>query len=560
MAATLTGLIFLQYILLRDAVVLKQQAFRENVNAALTTITRKLQTREAVNNVFRYATSGDKGKNITVHITTRRGAGKKSTITAFDSTNAGLAVIASPIRFEGNFLHYTVTSPQHVMLRVFNSVGEVDTVLVDAFQMPGEYAVPMDRRRFQQGEYFCKFGTDRSAMVMRISYDDEETLIPGMVSIDQRRALVGQVIDNLVVNEDQPIERRIDPAILDTVIRTSLRESGITLGCAYGVGSGRADSLRIVAPASEARHVLNAEFRTPLFPFDFLSSRSELLLYFPNQQLYLLKSIGPMLGLSILFMSAIILCFALTLRMIVRQQQFSERLSGFINNMTHEFKTPVSTIAVAAETMMRSEILEQPQKLLRYGTVIHDESQRMKQHIDRILQMAVLEEGEYELKLEPVSVHDTLSKTVTSVHMRIEGRQGEIRSEYRAAGDVVFADPVHLANIFHNLLDNAFKYSPGKPVISVETWNEGRTIAVRIGDRGIGIAREDLKRVFEKYYRVPTGNIHTVKGFGLGLSYVKLMADAHGAHIDIQSEPGKGTSITLNFPLMTDQHNEGGTA
>lgn len=584
MGISLIGLIYLQYLLLKDAAELKEQAFRQNVTAAMHAIAQKLQTHEAVENVFRYrnlvssGTDPDGRKKITLRIDANAGGGQMK-IATLDGGPPKMHFItaAAPIRLEGNTIRYSVTEPQHVTLRLFNSFGKEDTVLVDTFQQVGDYSLLVDKTRFSGNGFYCKFGTDNSSFVTHMSYDGGNNgggrVISSFTSTEERRAMVGNVLDNLTITEDQPVERRIDPSLLDSLVHNSLRESGIALPCAYGVLSQRTDSLRFVRASTGSQvgtqdgtqnsaqgeqagllqQIRGTEFRAALFPFDFLANNTLLLLYFPDEKLFLWKAIGPMLALTILFMSVIIVCFATTLRMIVRQQQFSGRLTDFINNMTHEFKTPVSTIAVAAETMMRPEILEQPERLMRYGTVIHDENQRMKSHIDRILQMAVLEEGEYELKKAPVDVHEILTQAVEPLRLRVESREGTIRCDFRAVHKMLFADPVHLTNVFHNLLDNASKYSPDKPDISIETWDSGSTLSVRISDKGIGIGKDEQKKIFEKYYRVPTGNIHNVKGFGLGLSYVKFIADAHAVLISLESEPGMGTAITLSFPLASQE-------
>jgi two-component system phosphate regulon sensor histidine kinase PhoR len=350
--------------------------------------------------------------------------------------------------------------------------------------------------------------------------------------------------------ELQPIEKRIRSSQLDSVLRSTLQESGIDLPYASAIISDRDDSLRMQRPAGYEKELRSSSLRNLLFPNDFLSTRDELVLFFPGQGNYLLRQVGPFLGLTVLFMGAVILCFVYTIRTIVRQKDFSLRVSDFINNMTHEFKTPISTIAVASETITRPDVIDRKEKILRYAEVIRDENLRMKTQVDKILQMALLEEGDYELKLVPLDMHALIRDAVQNTVLQVEAKGGSVSSRLEAESFTVNADPVHMANIIHNVLDNAIKYSPGAPFITVVTRNSGESLLIEIGDRGIGIGREEREKVFEKYYRVRTGNVHDVKGFGLGLSYVRLMVEAQGGNVSISGDLGKGTTLHLGFPVF----------
>ncbi|HEY6952139.1 MAG TPA: HAMP domain-containing sensor histidine kinase, partial [Bacteroidota bacterium] len=245
----------------------------------------------------------------------------------------------------------------------------------------------------------------------------------------------------------------------------------------------------------------------------------------------------------------IIFCFVYIVRTILRQKEFAGRLSDFINNMTHEFKTPISTISLASEAIARPENSRSQPKVKRYNGMIADENNRMKKQVEKILQMSALEEGDYELNLVPVDVHKVITKAVESISLQMTARKGSITTTLGASRSTIHADAVHLENIIHNVLDNAVKYTRDTPKIVVSTASGTDRLIIRVQDNGIGIADEHLEKVFEKYYRVPTGNLHDVKGFGLGLSYVKLVTEAHHGTITIQSLPGAGTTVELRFPL-----------
>jgi two-component system phosphate regulon sensor histidine kinase PhoR len=268
--------------------------------------------------------------------------------------------------------------------------------------------------------------------------------------------------------------------------------------------------------------------------------------------MFLLRSMSPLLGATVLFMAGIVFAFSYSLRTIFKQKNISDALIEFINNMTHEFKTPISTIALASEAIARPDILQNGDKVLRYNEIIHDENARMKQQAEKILQMAVLEEGDYELHLVPLDAHEVIRKAVESIALQVERKGGQISCRLDAKASIVNADAVHMANIIHNLLDNANKYSPGEPRIEISTANTDGLLRIQVQDNGIGMNEDDARRAFDKYFRVATGNQHDVKGFGLGLSYVKLMVEAHKGSIRLKSAPGAGTTVELYFPVAVN--------
>jgi two-component system phosphate regulon sensor histidine kinase PhoR len=224
----------------------------------------------------------------------------------------------------------------------------------------------------------------------------------------------------------------------------------------------------------------------------------------------------------------------------------------FINNMTHEFKTPISTIALASDAIAQPEINNNEEKLKKYNRIIQDENSRMKQQVDKILQMALLEEGDYELNLSTIDLHELINNAVGNLSVRVENLGGKLETNLSASNYRIKGDAVHLINIINNILDNAIKYSPEGAHIIVQTHNEGSKIILSFIDNGMGIDEDDLKRVFDKYFRVPTGNLHDIKGFGLGLSYVKLMVEGHSGEIKIKSKPGTGTTVDITLPVIKE--------
>lgn len=265
---------------------------------------------------------------------------------------------------------------------------------------------------------------------------------------------------------------------------------------------------------------------------------------FPTRSSYLF---GEM-QLSILFTTMLfitILFFAYAIFVILRQRRLSEMQKDFINNMTHEFKTPISTIKISADVFLNNKAIQKDDRLMRYANIIKEQNQRLNNQVEKVLQLAKIERDSFKLNKEKVDLHELLVSTLQSVELKVAEKEGILRNNLKARNPIIEADKLHLSNIIYNLLDNAVKYCKEKPEIIVETSDIGNKVILRVVDKGIGIVKEDQSRVFDKFYRIPTGNVHNVKGFGLGLFYVKKICDAHDWKINLESEPDKGTSISI---------------
>jgi two-component system phosphate regulon sensor histidine kinase PhoR len=269
---------------------------------------------------------------------------------------------------------------------------------------------------------------------------------------------------------------------------------------------------------------------------------------FPNREAHIINQMG-IWSFSSAVLLLVIVFFGYTLFAILKQKRLSEIQKDFINNMTHEFKTPISTIAVSTEVLKDPGIVHQPERLLNYAAIIEKENTRLKQQVERVLQMARLDKEDLGLKKESVDIHQLLNDAIRNTSIALQEKHGQVDVEPMAERHEMQADKLHLTNVFNNLLDNAIKYCKGNPAITIRTLNRDRNLTVEVEDNGIGINSEDQKRVFQKFYRVPTGNVHDVKGFGLGLSYVKTIVEAHGGYITLQSEFGRGSVFRVCLPL-----------
>jgi two-component system phosphate regulon sensor histidine kinase PhoR len=270
--------------------------------------------------------------------------------------------------------------------------------------------------------------------------------------------------------------------------------------------------------------------------------------HFPLLQADLISQMG-IWGFSSAVMLVVIFFFVYTLLVILRQKRLSEVQKDFINNMTHEFKTPIATIALSAEVLKQPDIIENPERLQLYTAIIEKENSRLRDQVERVLQIATLDQREASLKCDQVDMHQVIEEATKQVLSTLEWRAGQLVNDLKAKQFVVPGDPLHLGNIIRNLLDNAVKYSLEKPVVKVVTANRNGKLLISVSDKGMGISTEDQKRIFEQFYRVHTGNVHDVKGFGLGLYYVKRMVELHQGRVSVESRKGEGTTFTIELPL-----------
>jgi len=352
---------------------------------------------------------------------------------------------------------------------------------------------------------------------------------------------VEQISTNyFIVNINGPVNN----GLLGFLLVTEFEKRNITAGFEYGVY----DCIDQCMVGGNYASPKKAKLEVPIQQFPALQNDGYYFgVQFPRVQADLLSQMG-IWGFSSAVMLIVVFFFAYTLFVILKQRRLSEVQKDFINNMTHEFKTPLSTIALSTEVLKDPAIVHHPERLLNYATIIGNENQRLKQQVERVLQMARLDKEDIGLKRELLDVHDLIREAVGNISLTLQGRNGKITLDTQAWPSLVSADKLHLTNVFFNLLDNAVKYTTRPPEIVIRTTSSQGHIVIRIEDKGTGISRENQRKVFHRFYRVPTGNVHDVKGFGIGLNYVKLIVESHQAKISLESEPGKGSIFTIRFP------------
>ncbi|MBL0131962.1 MAG: HAMP domain-containing histidine kinase [Chitinophagaceae bacterium] len=286
-------------------------------------------------------------------------------------------------------------------------------------------------------------------------------------------------------------------------------------------------------------------------PGENLSPDEVFIVVIPNIKNFVLQSLLWRIITSGAFTIIILAAFYLTVRTMLRQKKLANIKNDFINNMTHEFKTPIATISLAVDAMRNEKVIHDREKLGYFSGIIKEENQRMNRQVETILKASQLEKQEVDLNLKPVHVHELIQDVVDNFILQLEDKKGKVELLLNAPNDLINVDEVHFSNLVNNLVDNAVKYAKDNvpPVIKLTTLSNGKHFTMRIEDNGIGMNRETVKRVFERFYRAHTGNVHNVKGFGLGLSYVKTMVEAHNGEIKAESTLGKGSIFTVDLPL-----------
>lgn len=300
--------------------------------------------------------------------------------------------------------------------------------------------------------------------------------------------------------------------------------------------------------------IVNRRHYFPIVPesgsdFEGLSTIESLIIVVPDFKKQVWASLKWELFGAVVFMLIIIAAFYVTIRSLLNQKKLSEIKSDFINNMTHEFKTPLATISLAVDAIRNDKVQADPTKMKYFSGIIKEENIRMNKHVETILQAALMEKQELKLNIVPLHIHEVIQHALDNHQLQLQDKEGAVELYLNAANDVIEGDEVHFTNMISNLVDNAIKYSKDKPVIRITTHSTGKNIVIRVEDNGIGMNKETLKRIFEKFYRAHTGNLHNVKGFGLGMSYVKKVIDAHKGKIKVDSTLGKGSSFTLEVSL-----------
>jgi len=368
-----------------------------------------------------------------------------------------------------------------------------------------------------------------------------------------QKALLDRVVYNILYSaSDKPLQERINFKILDKDLKAELQNNGINIPYHFTVSSNNGREVYRCPDYSEEGEEYSYE--QELYRNDPDNRGGYVRIHFPQMNNYIFSSIRFMIP-AIVFTVILLITFVFTIVVVFRQKRYSEIKNDFINNMTHELKTPISSISLAAQMLNDKSLKKSPEMTTHLGNAIQEETKRLRFLVEKVLQMSMFDKQDSMFKKKEMDLNEMAENVAHSFTLRVEHTGGKINIDIEAIESKIFVDETHFTNMIFNLFDNAIKYrKPDKPVnILVRTWNDDEHLYLSIADDGIGIKKDNLKKIFDKFYRVHTGNVHNVKGFGLGLAYVKKVVDLHKGDIKVDSEYGKGTKFTISLPIIKEE-------
>ena len=365
-----------------------------------------------------------------------------------------------------------------------------------------------------------------------------------------QKAMLEEVVYNILYSaSDKPLRQRINFKLLDQDLKAEMMNNGINIPYHFTVTTQ--DGREVYRCPDYVSDGEENTYSQVLFRNDPVNRMGVVKVHFPEMNNYIFSSVRFMIP-SIIFTFVLLFTFIFTIVIIFRQKRYSEIKNDFINNMTHELKTPIASISLAAQMLNDKSVTKNESMMAHLGSVINDESRRLRFLVEKVLQMSMYDRKKAVLKKREIDINEMIESIGNSFTLRVEHTGGKVYTEIEAVDSMIYVDDMHFQNVIFNLLDNAVKYkNPDQPLnVYLRTWNEGKKVCVSVRDTGMGIKKENLKKVFDKFYRVHTGNVHDVKGFGLGLAYVKKMVDLHDGDIHVDSEYGKGTTFTIKLPYV----------
>ncbi len=510
----LFGLVLIQMNWIKQSYAVKEERFDQGVYLALSDVAQSLERSEAVN-YFEVAGLNDFGRNINkMYDTVQTIKSYTPKFTLIDSVG------------------------QHAMKFGFSDTsGGFVSKFIGSITYLQEHASKL--HEFTKDKDMFHNDMDREHHIIEMQFTKYNRMF--------------QDLAMQFMLDDKCLRDRIDSSALQAMLVDEFRKEGIQTPFEFAVFDNWSPgmftgNLKITREQAKAINY----YSIPLFPNDLYENSGILIVNFPGKRNYIFQSMWVMLTATIAFIFIILASFGGSFYIIYRQKKLDLLKTDFINNMTHEFKTPVATISLASQMLKNEKVIGNREKILNYSNIIDEENKRLSGHIENVLQVAQLDKGDFKMKMDTVNINDLLNDIGDSLDLRVKNEQGELIRHLSAKKDKVKGDTFHLTNVFFNILDNAIKYKKEDHLrITISTSNTDKGITVSIRDEGIGISKENQKKIFEKFYRVPTGNIHNVKGFGLGLSYVKVIVEAHGGTLSVDSDSGKGSRFDIFLPFTS---------
>ena len=505
MGLSFVGLLYLQISYIEEMTKMKREQFNESVNRALYQASRNLE----MNETLRYLEKD-------VNATERRAIKFDSVSSVGGKLNAGIQ----------QSHQYAVAGEDGTIYSSF----ELKTITLKPSKVPKAMILH----------------SDKESSISEAAKSMQEIIRNRYV---YQRALLDEVVYNILYTaSDKPLKERINFKMLDQDIRAELLNNGISIPYHFSVNTS--DGREVYRCPDYTDEGEENTYTQVLFRNDPHSKMGVVNIHFPDMSSYIFSSVKFMIP-ALIFTGVLLITFIFTIVVIFRQKRFSEMRNDFINNMTHEFKTPISSISLAAQMLKDDTITKSPTMLSHLSGVIVDETKRLRFQVEKVLQMSMFDHKKVTFKKRDLELNELVEGVINTFTLKVEASGGKIDSSLAATSSKVYVDEMHLTNVVFNLMDNAVKYKKEDVDIhlNVRTWNDATHVYLSIADNGIGIKKENLKKIFEKFYRVHTGNRHDVKGFGLGLAYVKQIVDLHKGTIHAESELGKGTKFIIKLPL-----------
>jgi len=594
MTVALLGVFVMQLYYIRESYKLKSQLFDEQVNQTLTSVVNKLQRRnvadhlnrkDAENKLKQLQDSRQRALDIKdlrqqyVQEAELRQAERENQIESYLNQQDSIIRVsyrAPNVISEREYTSLSSKNGDKLDLQM-DAIIDIKSLILKGYSMRSKpFTAPPKTFEFKSLQslpdtlrylvFDPRDGTPGFANVPKIPNDlqkkfqreDEierkklelKIAALGKDTFSYTRSSVVEDVSKELQETNVPIYKRINFNSLGVLLKQELLANNITIEPSYRISLARKDST-IFMTASNVKGEFLPEntYKTPLFGNDIFRDPGMLFVSFPNKNSAIISNLSATLASSIGLLLVLVFIFSYTLYAILKQKKLSEMKTDFINNMTHEFKTPVATIMIASEALKDPEVTEDKARLKRLAGIIYDENVRLGSHIERVLSIARLEKGELKMENTEVDVNDLIVIVLDSMELQLQKRNAIVNVNTDAENAVVYGDELHLSNVIYNLIDNANKYSSSTPEITITTRNTGKNLIIEIADKGIGMTKEHSKRIFDQFYRVPTGNLHDVKGFGLGLNYVQDIIKKMNGTVKVSSEKDRGTTFEISLPL-----------
>ncbi|OGS69635.1 MAG: two-component sensor histidine kinase [Flavobacteria bacterium RIFCSPLOWO2_12_FULL_35_11] len=510
MSIALIGIIFVQVFWIKNTVQITEEQFTSNVKFALAKVSDDIKQREFNDFYFKIAELYKEGEKL------KESDVRKFIYEKIDTTNNEKFTYSQSI-IESNYKVPTeFFENDTVNFREIFSKEEIVIVKDQVLDNAAGTMAPPEERYVKVGRFE---GAERSYLERQFD----------------------------IFTSKLPVHRRVTNREISFRLANELKSKGIGTNFKYGIYS---NGLATQVKSGYFRKEVGKSYMVPMFADAEGNSNYQLYVTFPEEKNYILASISKILALSVFFILIIILAFVSALYQLVKQKQISEIKTDFINNMTHEFKTPIATINLALDAIKNPKVIGDQEKVMRYVQMIREENKRMNAQVENVLRISKLEKNQLDVSKEKVDVHDLIEEAVTHVDLLVKDKGGYIKMKLNAASTEILGNHFHFTNVLVNILDNAIKYSEGAPKIDISTENTAKEIVIKVKDQGIGMIKTVQKNVFKKFYREERGNIHNVKGHGLGLAYVKKIVEIHQGEVYVESEKGIGSTFTIKLPLI----------